>query len=50
LEVKKDDLLRIAPLALRLRKSDFITKYFENQQSEEEMIARKIAPLKARKK
>jgi len=49
-EVKKDDLLRIAPLALRLRKSDFITKYFENQQSEEEMIARKIAPLKARKK
>ena len=49
-DVKKDDILRIAPLALRLRKSDFITKYFENQQSEEEMIARKIAPLKARKK
>lgn len=49
-EVKKDDLLRLAPLALRLRKSDFITNYFENQQSEEELIVRKIAPLKARKK
>ncbi len=50
LEVKKDDLLRIAPMALRLRKSDFIAKYFEHQKVEEEMITRKIAPMKARKK
>ena len=33
MEVKKEDLLRIAPMALRLRKSDFISKYFENQTS-----------------
>jgi magnesium chelatase subunit I len=48
-EVKKEDLCRIAPMALRLRKSDFITGYFQNQKIEEELISRKITPLKAGK-
>jgi magnesium chelatase subunit I len=48
-EVKKEDLLRIAPMALRLRKSDFITHFFEAQKEEEDLISRKIAPMKARK-
>ena len=48
-EVKKEDLLRIAPMALRLRKSDFIAEYFENQKVEEDLIVRKIAPMKAKK-
>jgi magnesium chelatase subunit I len=50
MDVKKDDLLRVAPMALRLRKSDFISTYFEHQQIEEDLITRKIAPMKARKK
>jgi magnesium chelatase subunit I len=49
MEVKKEDLLRIAPMALRLRKSDFILKYFENQKVEEDLIVRKIAPMKIKK-
>ncbi len=49
MEVKKEDLLRIAPMALRLRKSDFISKYFENQKVEEDLIVRKIAPMKIKK-
>ncbi len=49
MEVKKEDLLRIAPMALRLRKSDFISKYFENQKVEEDLIVRKIATMKAKK-
>lgn len=49
MEVKKEDLHRIAPMALRLRKSDFISKYFENQKVEEDLIVRKIAPMKIKK-
>ena len=49
-EVNKSDIVRVAPMALRLRKSNFITSYFEQQRTEEEMISRKITPLKTRKK
>lgn len=47
-EVIKDDLARIAPMALRLRKSQFIASYFQDQKLEEELISRKIVPLKGR--
>jgi len=47
-EVIKDDLARIAPMALRLRKSQFIASYFQDQKIEEELISRKIVPLKGR--
>ena len=47
-EVIKDDLARIAPMALRLRKSQFIASYFQDQKLEEELISRKITPLKGR--
>ena len=49
-EVKKEDLFHIAPMALRLRTSEFMDKYFEHQQVEEDQISRKLAPMKARNK
>lgn len=37
LEVLPEDLQTIAPMALRLRRSQFMAEYFSNQQGEEEM-------------
>jgi len=37
-------------MALRLRTSEFMDKYFEHQQVEEDQISRKLAPMKARNK
>lgn len=49
-EVQKEDLFRIAPMALRLRKSDFITDYFERQKVEEDLISRKVTSMKGERK
>jgi magnesium chelatase subunit I len=53
-KVSVEDLRQVAPLALRLRRSEFINQYFENQQSEEEEISQALAKLsggaKAKKK
>lgn len=38
LEVSLDDLRTVAPLALRQRQTDFVTKYFTAQQAEDEAI------------
>lgn len=37
-EVSVEDLLTVAPMALRIRRSSFIDQYFADQQSEEEEI------------
>ena len=40
-----DDLRVVAPMALRLRRSQFIEQYFEVQNQEEEEIATALAAL-----
>lgn len=47
--VKLADLHAVAPMALRLRRSEFINKYFSDQKGEEEELASLIKPF-ARKK
>lgn len=47
--VKSADLYAVAPMALRLRRSEFINEYFENQKSEESELSKLIEPF-ARKK
>ncbi|MEK6222275.1 MAG: ATP-binding protein, partial [Chloroflexota bacterium] len=44
-QVTVDDIIQIAPMALRLRKSKFVQKYFEEQKNEEQAIAAIIAEL-----
>ncbi len=46
LEVTLADLRMIAPLALRQRQTDFVTKYFAAQQEEDDRITRIIKPPK----
>jgi magnesium chelatase subunit I len=41
-EVTKEDLYQIAPMALRLRRSKFIEKYFQDQHSEEDEILKSM--------
>ncbi|MBT7070583.1 MAG: magnesium chelatase [Anaerolineae bacterium] len=47
--VKLSDLHTVAPMALRLRRSKFIDKYFDDQQGEEEELETLLKPF-ARKK
>lgn len=44
-EVLVDDLHQVVPMALRLRRSKFIRKYFENQTEEEKEINRALKKL-----
>lgn len=48
-KVKTADLHAVAPMALRLRRSQFMDDYFSNQNGEEEELTAQIKPL-ARKK
>ncbi|GAB4581968.1 MAG: ATP-binding protein [Anaerolineales bacterium] len=45
LEVTSDDLQQIAPMALRLRRSTFMTQYFEHQNTEEMNIQQAIEKI-----
>jgi magnesium chelatase subunit I len=45
LEVLPEDLQTIAPMALRLRRSQFMTEYFSNQQGEEEEMEKLLETL-----
>ncbi len=45
LEVHNEDLYSIAPMALRLRRSDFISKYLEQQGVEEEELNKAISRI-----
>ncbi len=45
LEVQTADLRAVAPMALRLRRSQFMTEYFGMQASEEEEMAKLLASL-----
>lgn len=40
-----DDVRTVAPLALRQRRSDFMTNFFENQRVEDEQIFSKIVEI-----
>ena len=42
LQVTKEDIFTVAPMILRLRRSDFIRKYIENQDEEENEITNMI--------
>ena len=42
LVVSEDDLRHVAPMALRLRRSEFISDYIDNQAAEETEIAEKL--------
>jgi len=44
-EVSAEDLKQVAPMTLRLRRSPFITKYFEDQEDEEKEISQKLENL-----
>ena len=44
-ETSVDDLRQVAPMALRLRRSKFITKYFEDQKLEENEITKALNKL-----
>ncbi len=48
--VKLADLHAVAPMALRLRRSQFINEYFENQQGEEEELETLIKPFKRKRR
>jgi magnesium chelatase subunit I len=43
LEVTPDDLRQVAPMALRLRRSSFMTQYFDQQKTEEDNIQSLLA-------
>jgi magnesium chelatase subunit I len=45
LEVRPEDLREIAPMALRLRRSEFMTEYFSNQEGEEEEMRKLLGSL-----
>ncbi len=45
-EVSPEDLQAIAPMALRLRRSQFMTEYFSNQEGEEEEMEKLLGTLK----
>jgi magnesium chelatase subunit I len=49
LEVTLDDLRAVAPLALRQRQTDFVSKYFAVQQEEDEKIEKVINKRRARR-
>ncbi|MDH5606822.1 MAG: ATP-binding protein [Anaerolineae bacterium] len=44
-EVSAEDLKQVAPMTLRLRRSPFITKYFEDQEDEEKEISQILENL-----
>ena len=48
--VKLADLHTVAPMALRLRRSPFISEYFEQQKAEEEEVETLIRPLKRKRR
>jgi len=50
LEVSPDDLKAVAPMALRLRRSQFITEYFDHQRGEEEELVSLISDFGRKKK
>jgi magnesium chelatase subunit I len=41
-EVQREDLRAVAPMSLRLRRSEFMEHYFDNQQNEEEELRDKL--------
>lgn len=45
-----EDLRQVAPMALRLRRSEFITEYFANQEGEENEILAALSKLPSSKK
>lgn len=45
-EVNAEDLYQVVPLALRLRRSEFIEKYFELQKTEEQEIKKALKKLR----
>ncbi len=48
--VKLADLHTVAPMSLRLRRSEFITDYFAKRKGEEEELAKLIKPFKRKSK
>ncbi len=48
-KVTSADLQAVAPMALRLRRSQFMTEYFSNQAGEEEQLQGLLAVLQARR-
>jgi magnesium chelatase subunit I len=42
-EVRPEDLREVAPMALRLRRSQFMAEYFSNQEGEEEELKKLVA-------
>jgi magnesium chelatase subunit I len=49
MKVSVEDLRQVAPMALRLRRSKFITKYFEDQEGEEDEILTALEKLPSSK-
>jgi magnesium chelatase subunit I len=49
-ETQIDDLRQVAPMALRLRRSEFITQYFMDQDKEEKEITEALGELPAQEK
>ena len=47
--VTNDDLRTVAPMALRLRRSEFMNEYFTNQQTEEKEVDELLAKLGGKK-
>ena len=45
LQVEEKDLQVVAPIALRLRRSDFMSQYFSDQDSEEQQVSNLIGKL-----
>ena len=48
--VKTADLHTVAPMALRLRRSEFISEYFDDQKNEEEELTSLLEPFKRKKR
>jgi len=49
MEVSNDDLKSVAPMALRLRRSPFMTEYIQNQQGEEEELDTLLSALEKKR-
>jgi Mg-chelatase subunit ChlI len=47
-DVTEDDLRQVAPMALRLRRSKFISDYLENQAAEEQEISENLGKHSAK--
>jgi magnesium chelatase subunit I len=45
LEVRPEDLREVAPMALRLRRSQFMAEYFSSQEGEEEELKKLVASI-----